>query len=239
VGERTGVGVVELAVLEALDGLRPRGYRKSARVLAAVERSTGLAPGYSYQVLVDLALPWKMPVPLVTRQGNFGSRGNDPPANPPYTEARLSPAGGVVLAAERGDLAPVPVGLINGNIYRQGTRPPFRPQRIIDAIRRLIDKPRTTNPELLDIIGPPDFMTGCAVAGDLAALRAGRPAELRLQARVTITDDAILGAQAPLTRRASSSRELVRQARICARAGIAGQLCAEVTARLEAIARRS
>jgi DNA gyrase/topoisomerase IV subunit A len=112
-------------------------------------------------------------IPLVSGQGNFGSRGNDPPAGSRYTEARLSPAGQVVLAAERGELAPVPVGLINGNTYRKGTRPPFRPEGIISAIRRVVERPRTTSRELIEIVGPPEFMTGCRVTGTLARLRPG------------------------------------------------------------------
>ena len=43
------------------------------------------------------------------------SRDGDPPALWRYTGARLSPAGQVALTAERGEIAPVPVGLINGN----------------------------------------------------------------------------------------------------------------------------
>jgi DNA gyrase subunit A len=127
-GDRSGVGLVECAILEALDslGAQPRRHRRSARVLDVVEERIGLAPGYGYEVLLDLARPWTMPLLLVDGQGNFGTRGNDPAANYRYTEAGLSRAGQVVLAAERGELAPVPVGLINGNVYREGLRPPFR-----------------------------------------------------------------------------------------------------------------
>ncbi|HEX4060149.1 MAG TPA: DNA gyrase subunit A [Streptosporangiaceae bacterium] len=92
-------------------------------------------------VLIDLAQPWKLPVPLVERRGNFGSRGNDPPASPRYTEARLSPAGQVALAAERGEIAPVPIGMINGNTHREGVRPPFRPAALMDAIRQVLLRP--------------------------------------------------------------------------------------------------
>ncbi len=191
-GERSGAGLVECTILEALDslGARPgRGYRLSARVLTAVEDRIGLAPGYAYEVLLDLARPWTMPLTLVDGQGNFGSRGSDPAANPRYTESRLSPAGQVGLAAERGDLAPVPIGLINGNVYREGTRPPFRPQGIIDALRQVIQRPGVTSTDLIDIVGPPYFLNGCTVTGDFAALAAGRPMALRLEARVTISDD--------------------------------------------------
>jgi hypothetical protein len=192
VGERSGIGVVECAVLEALDSLGARPGEPACindKVLGVVEDRIGLAPGYAYEVLLDLARPWMMPLRLVQGYGNFGSRGNDPPANFRYTESRLSPAGQVALAAERGDLAPVPVGLINGNVYREGIRPPFRPQAIIEALREVIQRPKITSKDLISIIGPPCFRNGCTVTGDFEALTAGRPAVLRLEARVTVSDD--------------------------------------------------
>ena len=190
-GDRSGVGLVERTILEALDslGAHPRRHAKSARVLDAVEEHIGLAPGYAYEVLLDLARPWQMPLLLVDGQGNFGTRGNDPAANYRYTEAGLSRAGEVVLAAERRDLPPVPVGLINGNVYREGLRPPFRPLAIIEALRELIRRPRVTGKELISIVGPPCFLNGCIVTGDFAAMAAGRPTILRLEARVTVSDD--------------------------------------------------
>ena len=192
-GQRSGAGLVELAILEALDArrARPGGRAVSCeKVLAALEDEIGLARGYAYQVLIDLAQGWKLPVPLIEGIGNFGSRGNDPPASPRYTEARLSPAGQVALAAERGQIAPVPIGMINGNTHREGVRPPWRPAAVIDAIRQVLRKPRLPGPVITGIVGPPDFITGCSVTGDLAALAAGQHAELGLHARVTVTDAA-------------------------------------------------
>jgi DNA gyrase/topoisomerase IV subunit A len=195
VSERSGVGVVELAILDALDTLRARpgrGFCKCERVLAVVEDASAVPRGYGYEVLVDTARGWLTQVPLIEPQGNFGSQGNDPPASPRYTEARLSPAGQLTLAAERGELAPVPIGLINGNTHRGGLRPPFRPQGIINAIRLVHRKPRVASRDLLDTIGPPDFLTGCTVTGDMSALHAGQLMELRLESRVSITDQASL-----------------------------------------------
>ena len=192
VGERSGLGVVEVAILEALDsaGARPdRGYVRSARVLDAVEQAIGLGPGYAYRMLVDLAQPWTVSVPLVSGQGNFGSRGNDPPANFRYTQARLAKAGAVVLAAERGEIAPVPAGLINGNVYQQGTRPPFPAAAVIAAVRQVMRYPDVPDRELTEIVGPPVFPTGHTGRGDLAALAASRETLLRLEASVTISDD--------------------------------------------------
>lgn len=190
--ERSGLGAVEVAVLAALDSLGARsggGYVKSARVLAAVEDAIGLAPGYAYEVLLDLAQPWTVPVTLVSGQGNFGSRSGGPPANFRYTEARLSKAGTLALAAERGAAAPVPVGLINGNTYRQGSRPPLRPAGLIAAIREVLARPDVTDAELVALAGPPVFATGHAGHGDLAALAQGRETELRLAADVTVSAD--------------------------------------------------
>ena len=74
-GQRSGVGLVELAILEALDARRAWPGRRAAccvKVLAALEAEIGLARGYGYQVLIDMALPWKLPVPLIEGIGNFG-----------------------------------------------------------------------------------------------------------------------------------------------------------------------
>jgi hypothetical protein len=184
--ERTGLGIVEIAILEALDTSQ---YLKCSTALARVEERIGLAPGYTYEVLLDLARPWTMPVNLLHGQGNLSSRGNDPPANFRYTEARITPAGRVALAAERGEIAPVPIGLINGTTYREGLRPPFRPRAIIGAVREVTNRPEMPDKELTSIIGPPYFVTGCTVTGNLAALAAGRRAKLRLQAQVSISED--------------------------------------------------
>ena len=157
-------------------------------MLSVVEERIGLAPGYGYEVLIDLAQPWMVPVVLVDKWGNFGRRDGSPPVSFHHTHARLSPAGEVALAAERGEVAPVPVGLINGNAYRDGTRPPFRPQGVIGAIREVIRRPQVPDDEIRAIIGPPDFLTGCEVTGDLAALASGEPAELTLRARIAIDE---------------------------------------------------
>jgi len=180
-GERSGLGLIECTILKALDaldalGARPgRRHRSNATVLAVLEDRLGLAPGYGYEVLLDLGRSWTMPVSLIHPFGNFGSRGDDPAANFRCTDSRLSPAGTVALAAERGELAPVPLGLINGSTYRGGTRPPFRPEDIIEALRLSIRRPRVTGAELAAIVGPPAYGNGCIVSGDFAALAAGAP----------------------------------------------------------------
>jgi hypothetical protein len=93
-------------------------------------------------------------------------------------------------AAERGQIGPVPLGLINRNTHRLGTRPPFGPAAVIGAIRRVLARPRLPARQITDLVGPPDFITGCTITGDLAAFAAGQRTELGLHARVTVTDAA-------------------------------------------------
>ena len=187
--ERSGLGAVQVAILEAVATATGDGFRSNEKILSQAEPEIGLAPWYAYPVLVDLAQPWKMPVTLVDGRGNFGSRGNDPAASRRYTESGLTDAGRVALAAELRDLAPVPIGLINGSTYRDGTQPPFRPLAVIEAIRHVMQHPNASGQEIIEIIGPPDTITGCSITGDLDALAAGQPTELRLQAKITISDD--------------------------------------------------
>jgi DNA gyrase/topoisomerase IV subunit A len=201
--ERTGLGLTELAVLEAIEtvtGGRPRAFRKCSAVLGEIERRIGLGSRYGYDVLLDLARPWTTPVRLVDGQGNFGEPGDDSPAaGPAYTECRLSHAGRVALQAERHQLAPVPLGLINGTRYRSTARPPWDalepvqppldPFRVLTALDTLVKSPDVSDAEILALVGPPDFLTDCEISGDPAALAAGRPVTLQLTGRVTIADE--------------------------------------------------
>jgi len=67
--ERSGIGAVQVAVLEALAARPGRGFRSNEKLLSQAEVQIGLAPWYAYPVLVDLAQPWKMPVTLIEGQG--------------------------------------------------------------------------------------------------------------------------------------------------------------------------
>lgn len=201
--ERSGVGLTELAVLEAADEAtagRPRAYARCVKVLGEIDRRVGLGPRYAYDLLLDLGRPWVTPVCLIAVRGNGGEPGQDSPAaGPAYTECRLSRAGEVVLAAERGELAPVPVGLITGTRYRSAgrppwdaqepTQPPLEPFRVLAALIALASEPGLSDAKVLELVGPPDFRTGCDVSGDLRALAAGRTVTLELSARITIAGE--------------------------------------------------
>lgn len=132
-----------------------------------------------------LAADWLIPARLVEGHGNFGSP-DYAPASARFTEARLTPAGMMVVESERGDLPRLPIGLVNGDMYAGGAAPSFDPSRVIDALSAAIDRPDLDDEDYAALVGQPVFPTGCSVAGEMAALRAAEPARLKLSARITV-----------------------------------------------------
>lgn len=189
--ERSGCGMIELAVLESLAALTaddPDFYVESARALAGIEDRIGLGPRYGYRVLRDLAYPWMMAAQLVAAMGNIGDRSFPEPAEAAHTESRQSHVGQLVLDAEDRRLAPVPVGLINGTAYRGGMQPPLEPLGVIAALRKLLRDPEVSDTEVLSTVGPPFSPAGCTISGDLDALVNGHETEIRETGRITVTD---------------------------------------------------
>lgn len=187
---RTGLGPLEIAVLEAVDGLggtTGAGRRRTDRVLERLEREHGIGPRYAYPVVLDLGTPWRLHLPLLDPNGNWGSQHGDPAADARYTEVRLSPAGALALAAERGELGPVPLGLIEGSLYRDGSVPPFAPRAVLAALRSGSGD-----------AGPPVLPTGGRVAGEVEALLAGRRARLTLSCTVVREPGALVVTEVPL-----------------------------------------
>ena len=141
----------------------------SVRVLDVLECEQGFGARYAYPLLQDLAAPWRLHLPLLDPSGNWGSQHGDPAADARYTEVRLSEVGALALAAERGEVGPIPLGLVEGSLYRDGAVPPFAPDRVLEAL--------TTGGA---DAGPPVLPTGGTVDGDIEALLAGRRARLTL-----------------------------------------------------------
>jgi len=190
VSDRTGSGLVELAILETLIAAtagRPGSHVVCTKAVAGIAERIGLGPRYGYEVLLDLARPWIIPVPAVSVVGNKGDRDFPEAAEPEYTECRPSHVGQLILEAEAHRLAPVPVGIINGTTYRGGMQPPLEPFRVLAALRRLLADPRTPDSDVLAIVGVPYSTAGCELTGDLDALMKGRRAVIRETARITIT----------------------------------------------------
>jgi hypothetical protein len=124
---------------------------------------------------------------LLDPSGNWGSQHGDPAADARYTEVRLSEVGALALAAERGEVGPIPLGLVEGSLYRDGPVPPFAPDRVLAAL--------TTGGA---DAGPPVLPTGGTVGGDIDALLAGRRARLRLGSTVVVEPGRLVLTEVPL-----------------------------------------
>lgn len=182
----TGLGLLDVSILEAIDAAgaqHDRPYLRTQRVLDVLHERTGIAPNQAYESLCDLARPYAVHLQLVDFNGNHGSP-DFGPASARYTECRLSPLGEAALAAERGQLGPLPIGLINGDLHLGGRRPPFAPVRVLAAIRALADG--ASDEAIPELVGLPAFPSGCQVAGDVIAVASGRPTEI--VASVTLVD---------------------------------------------------
>jgi DNA gyrase subunit A len=140
-----------------------------------------------YPTLVRMAQDFNMRYPLVDGQGNFGSIDGDDAAAMRYTEARLTPIAVEMLAdldKETVDFMPnydstlqepkvlpgkFPNLMCNGTsgiaVGMATSIPPHNLREIAQAIIRVIDKPDTTNDDLIAIVPGPDFPTGGIIIG--------------------------------------------------------------------------
>ena len=179
-----------------------------------------------YDTLVRMAQPFSMRYPLIDGQGNFGSVDGDPPAAMRYTEARLSKIAGTLLEdidKETVDFRPnyddsevepevlptrVPNLLINGSsgiaVGMATNIPPHNLREIIDATILLIQNPKATLEEVMQLVPGPDFPTGGFILGRQGiwdAFAKGR-GSLKLRARAAIENlgkdkDAIIVTEIP------------------------------------------
>ncbi len=124
-----------------------------------------------YPTMVGMAQKWKMSVPLIDPQGNFGSIDGDPPAAMRYTEARMTQAATDMLAdikLDTVDFQPnyddrlqeptvlpgkFPNLLVNGGmgiaVGMATSLPPHNPTEILDAIVRVVNDPEISLTDLM------------------------------------------------------------------------------------------
>jgi len=190
VGARTGLGALDVGVLCAvadLGGEPDADYVRSSRVLGLLEARHGFGPRYAYPLMQDLAAAWRLHLPLLDGGGNWGSARGHPAAEARYTEVRLSPVGALALTREQAKVGPVPLGLIEGSLYREGPIPPFAPNAVLTALTNGDDSP-----------GPPAMPGGGTIDGDLAALLGGNPARLQLGCTVVAEQGDVVITEMPL-----------------------------------------
>ncbi|NUP05247.1 MAG: DNA topoisomerase IV subunit A [Polyangiaceae bacterium] len=189
------------ALPDARDGLKP----VQRRILYTMQHELRLAPDSKprksaavvgdvmgkyhphgdasiYDAMVRLAQDWVLRAPLVEGQGNFGSVDGDAPAAMRYTEAKLRPLAGELLAelgqrtvdwrpnydGTRSEPTVLPARfpnlLVNGAqgiaVGMATSIPPHNLGEVIDASIALIDDPNLSTKKLVGFVKGPDFPTG-------------------------------------------------------------------------------
>ncbi len=162
---RDGLKPSQRRILVAMNDLNLRPGRKHIKCAKIAGDTSGNyhphGEGVIYPTLVGMAQKWRMRVPLIDPQGNFGSIEGDPPAAMRYTEARMTQAAVDMLAdldMETVDFQPnyddrltepmilpgkFPNLLINGGVGiavgMATSLPPQNPTEVFDSIIRTIE----------------------------------------------------------------------------------------------------
>lgn len=140
-----------------------------------------------YPTLVRMAQDWAMRYRLIDGQGNFGSVDGDPPAAMRYTEARLTHAAIALMEDLDKDTveyipnydetkteptvfpSKFPNLLCNGSsgiaVGMATNIPPHNMLELIRATELLIDEPKTSIDEIMEVMPAPDFPTGGVICG--------------------------------------------------------------------------
>jgi len=176
-----------------------------------------------------------MRLPLIDKQGNFGSIAGLPPAQPYLIEAGLTEAAQLVfrdaqsLSEADFDLTadakhfepqvlpvPFPNLLVNGHVQLAGTIfPPHNMSDVLRSCRKLLRHPSSSNEELARVICGPDFPTGGVICkpGQLATIYETGRGTLTARGRVEIEDKVIVVKEIPfLNHRDTIVRQLAKVA---------------------------
>jgi len=188
---RDGLKPVHRRLLYAMDelGLRPgAATKKCARIVGDTMGKYHPHGDMSlYDALVRMAQDFSLRYPLIHKQGNFGNIDGDSAAAMRYTEAKLSRIGDEMLQdlkKETVDFIPnfdesemepsilpsaIPNLLINGSsgiaVGMTTNMAPHNLTEICDAICSLIDKPESSDEDLMKFVKGPDFPTGGVIFG--------------------------------------------------------------------------
>ncbi|MEQ6901749.1 DNA topoisomerase IV subunit A [Nocardioides sp. YIM 152588] len=187
---RDGLKPVQRRILYTMNdmNLRPdRGHVKSARVVGEVMgRLHPHGDSAIYDALVRMAQPWSMRLPFIDGHGNFGSP-DDSPAAMRYTECRMAPSAMAMTESIDEDTvdfranydsrefepsvlpAAIPNLLVNGTtgiaVGMATNMAPHNLVEVVQALRHLIQHPKTDVDGLMRFIPGPDLPTGGKIVG--------------------------------------------------------------------------
>ncbi|WP_408895796.1 DNA topoisomerase (ATP-hydrolyzing) subunit A [Nocardioides sp. R1-1] len=187
---RDGLKPVQRRILYTMNdmSLRPdRGHVKSARVVGEVMgRLHPHGDGAIYDALVRTAQSWSLRLPFIDGHGNFGSP-DDPPAAMRYTECRMAPPALAMTESideDTVDFKPnydsreyeptvlpsaIPNLVVNGTtgiaVGMATNMAPHNLVEVVQALRHLIQHPKTDIDGLMRFIPGPDLPTGGKIVG--------------------------------------------------------------------------
>ncbi|HWJ66502.1 MAG TPA: DNA gyrase subunit A, partial [Nocardioides sp.] len=187
---RDGLKPVQRRILYTMNdmSLRPdRGHVKSARVVGEVMgRLHPHGDGAIYDALVRTAQSWSLRLPFIDGHGNFGSP-DDPPAAMRYTECRMAPPAIAMTESideDTVDFKPnydsreyeptvlpsaIPNLVVNGTtgiaVGMATNMAPHNLVEVVQALRHLIQHPKTDVEGLMRFIPGPDLPTGGKIVG--------------------------------------------------------------------------
>ncbi len=188
---RDGLKPVHRRILFAMYGeglTSTKKYSKCAGVVGEVlKRLHPHGDSAVYDSLVRMAQPWNLRYLMIDGQGNFGSIDGDSAAAYRYTECRMQALAEEMLAdidKDTVDFIPnyddsseepvvlparVPNLLINGAegiaVGMASKIPPHNLGEVIAATIKLIENPKATTAELMEVIPGPDFPTAGIIYG--------------------------------------------------------------------------
>ncbi|NCX77928.1 MAG: DNA gyrase subunit A, partial [Proteobacteria bacterium] len=195
---RDGLKPVHRRILFAMYDLRNtynKPYKKSARVVGdVIGKYHPHGDSAVYDAMVRMAQDFSMRYMLVEGQGNFGSIDGDPPAAMRYTEVRMAKITDMILAdieketvsyspnydgtEQIPDVLPtrIPALLVNGSsgiaVGMATNIPPHNLTEVIDGSLALLDNPKISIDDLMQIISGPDFPTGGTIDGKMGIYEA-------------------------------------------------------------------
>jgi len=175
-------------------GLRPGvQHSKSARIVGEVlGKYHPHGDASTYDALVRMAQDFSLRYPLIDGQGNFGTQDGDSAAAYRYTEARLTPIADLLLSEidqdtvdflpnydgrlKEPELLParLPMLLLNGAsgvaVGMACELQPHNLREVAEAAIAVINRPRITVEQLMEIVQGPDFPGGAQIISPRQAI---------------------------------------------------------------------
>ena len=177
-----------LYAMQVLGNEWNKAHKKSARVVGdVIGKYHPHGDTAAYETIVRMAQWWSLRYPLVDGQGNFGSMDGDGAAAQRYTEVRMAKITDMILndldkdtvsfspnydgTEQIPDVMPtrIPALLVNGSsgiaVGMATNVPPHNLTEVLNACLLLLDNPKASIDDIIQIITGPDFPTGGTIDG--------------------------------------------------------------------------